>query len=279
MAVVKNLLGKSGPKIVILVTSIFFLLPLLAMTRFAFQNIGVFDLSWSKAFDKWTFGIVTKPFEDQYFTDSLYLSFKIAIGTAALTLGLLIPTAIWVHLRVPKARVLVEFMTVLPYVIPAIALVAGIVVIKPHARWFLNSDLSLIPFYTVLALPFTYRAIDSGLRAIELRTLVDASRNLGAGWMRTMSKVIVPNLRSAIISATFLTVAVALGEFTIANVLLKQTFPPFINEYRMREPRAGYALAVLSLLFTIFIFGLLSVALRSPSTKSHQKSPKSRELS
>jgi len=191
---------------------------------------------------------------------------------------MLIPTAIWVHLRVPKARVLVEFLTVLPYVIPAIALVAGIVVIKPHARWFLNSDLSLIPFYTVLALPFTYRAIDSGLRALDLRTLVDASRNLGAGWIRTMTRVIIPNIRSAVVSATFLTVAVALGEFTIANVLLKPTFPPFINEYRMREPRSGYALAVLSLLFTVLVFVFLSIALRSPSTKSRQTSTKSREM-
>ncbi|MCX6534291.1 MAG: ABC transporter permease subunit [Actinobacteria bacterium] len=274
----KRLIGRSGTKVVILVSSIFFVLPLLAMMRFAFQNMGVFDLTWSNVFEKWTFGIVTQPFHDQYFTESLYLSGKIAIGTAALTLGMLIPTAIWVHLRVPKARVLVEFLTVLPYVIPAIALVAGIVVIKPHARWFLNSDLSLIPFYTVLALPFTYRAIDSGLRALDLRTLVDASRNLGAGWIRTMTRVIIPNIRSAVVSATFLTVAVALGEFTIANVLLKPTFPPFINEYRMREPRAGYALAVLSLLFTVLVFVFLSVALRSPSTKSRQNSTKSREM-
>jgi hypothetical protein len=32
------------------------------------------------------------------------------------------------------------------------------VVVKPHARWFLNSDYSLILFYVVLALPFTYRS-------------------------------------------------------------------------------------------------------------------------
>ena len=118
------------------------------------------------------------------------------------------------HLRLPKARAFVEFLTVLPYVIPPIALVAGILPIKPHARWFLNSDYSLIPFYMVLALPFTFRAIDAGIRAIDVRTLVDASRSLGAGWGTTLRRVLIPNLRTAIISSSFLTATVVLGEFT-----------------------------------------------------------------
>ena len=142
-----------------------------------------------------------------------------------MTLALLLPTTLWVHLRIPKARTFVEFLTVLPYVIPPIALVAGILPIKPHARWFLNSDYSLIPFYTVLALPFTFRAIDAGVRAIDVKTLVDASRSLGAGWGTTLRRALIPNLRTAIISSSFLTAAVVLGEFTIASVLLKQTLP------------------------------------------------------
>ena len=126
------------------------------------------------------------------------------------------------HLRLPKARPFVEFLTVLPYVIPPIALVAGILPIQPHARWFLNSDYSLIPFYTVLALPFTFRALDAGVRAIDVKTLVDASRSLGAGWGTTLLRALIPNLRTAIVSSSFLTAAVVLGEFTIASVLLKR---------------------------------------------------------
>ena len=131
-----------------------------------------------------------------------------AFGRMAGVDALLVPTAVWTHLRLPKMRTFIEFITVLPYMIPAIALVAGIVIVKPHARWFLNSNYALIPFYVVLALPFTYRSIDAGLRAIDLRTLVDASRSLGAGWGATLRKVLIPNLRAAIISAAFLTAAV-----------------------------------------------------------------------
>ena len=72
---------------------------------------------------------------------------------------------------------------------------------RPSAPWFLSSELSLIPFYAVLAMPFTYRALDAGIRAIDLRTLVDASRSLGAGWLTTLCRVLIPNLTSAIIGS------------------------------------------------------------------------------
>jgi putative spermidine/putrescine transport system permease protein len=159
-------------------------------------------------------------------------------------------------------RPVIEFLTVLPYVIPAIALVAGIQVVKPHARWFLDSKLSLIPFYVVLALPFTYRSIDAGLRAIDLKTLVDASRSLGAGWGTTLRRALLPNLRASIISSTFLIVAVVLGEYTMANVLLRRTFPVFMAQYRQREPQGGYGLAILALTLTVVLFAVLSLATR-----------------
>ena len=124
----------------------------------------------------------------------------------------------------------------LPYVIPPIALVAGIRAIQPHARWFLNSDLSLIPFYTVLALPFTFRALDAGVRAIDVqdarRRLARASAPAGA---RRCWRALIPNLRTAIISSSFLTATVVLGEFTIATVLLKQTLPTFMVSYQQQR--------------------------------------------
>ena len=251
-----------GRRLILLIGAIYFAFPFVAMARFAFQNVQVFDLGRSTLFENWSLTSVTSAFGEDYFWDALRLSIQLALGTALLTLFVLVPTAVWVHLRIPRARAVVEFLTVLPYVIPAIALVAGIVVIKPHARWFLNSDLSLIPFYAVLALPFTYRSIDAGLRAIDLRTLTEASRSLGAGWNVTLGRVLIPSLKSALISSTFLTVAVVLGEYTIADVLLKRTLPAFMAEYRQSDPRGGYALAVLSLLATTLLFAGIGFATR-----------------
>lgn len=259
--------GRVVPTVVLLISALFFLWPLLALARFALQNVPTVLLGWDTLFDKWSLNGLTQVFGEGGFYDSLTLSLKLAFGTVGLTLFLLLPTAIWVHLRLPKMRAAVEFVTVLPYMIPAIALVAGIVVIKPHARWFLNSELSLIPFYVVLALPFTYRSFDAGLRALDLRTLVDASRNLGAGWGSTIVKVLVPNLRTAIISASFLTAAIVMGEYTLADTLLIESLPPFQQKYTGREPQAGYGLNLLALLATTTLFALVALLTRKRNPK------------
>jgi putative spermidine/putrescine transport system permease protein len=255
------------PTLVLIVSGLFFLLPLLTLARFALQNVPTVLLGWDTLFDKWSLSGVAEVFDEPKFWDSLQLSLKLALGTVALTLALLLPTAIWVHLRVPRARAYIEFMTVLPYMIPAIALVAGIFVIKPHARWFLNSDFSLIPFYVVLALPFTYRSFDAGLRAIDLRTLVDASRSLGAGWGGTIAKVLVPNLRTSIISASFLTAAVVMGEYTLANTLLVNSLPPFQQQFTGTAPQAGYGVNLMALLATTLLFVMVSVLTKKRDPK------------
>jgi putative spermidine/putrescine transport system permease protein len=260
--------GRLIPNVVLVGSALFFILPLVAIARWGFQNVPTVLLGWSTLFKKWTLDGLTGAFDSPKFWPALKLSMQLAAGTALGTIGLLLPTAVWVHLKLPKARGVVEFFTVLPYMVPGIALVAGIKVIQPHARWFLNSPFSLIPFYVVLALPFTYRSIDAGLRAIDLRTLVDASRSLGAGWGATLRRVLMPNLRTSIVSATFLTVAVVLGEFTIASILLRHTLPTFQAEYRSDSPRGAYALSVLFLLGTAAIFAVLSLATRSKASRA-----------
>jgi putative spermidine/putrescine transport system permease protein len=120
----------------------------------------------------------------------------------------------------------------------------------------------------VLALPFTYRSIDAGIRALDLRTLVDASRSLGAGWGTTVRRALVPNLRAAIISSAFLTTAVVLGEYTIANVLLRDTLPTFTAIYRGPEPQGSYGLALLTLVTTTLLFALLSALTRTRAGKA-----------
>jgi putative spermidine/putrescine transport system permease protein len=251
--------SKIVPIIVVTISSFFFLLPLLTLARHSLQNVPAFLLGKDTILKKWSLEPLWRAFDDPDFMPALKLSLTLALGTVLFTLVLLVPTAVWTHLRLPKMRTFIEFITVLPYMIPAIALVAGIVIVKPHARWFLNSDFALIPFYVVLALPFTYRSIDAGLRAIDLRTLVDASRSLGAGWGTTLRKVLIPNMRAAILSASFLTAAVVIGEYTIASTLLKRTLPGFQREYTQREPQAGYALNLLALLVTTLLFVVLGL--------------------
>ena len=80
----------------------------------------------------------------------------------------------------------------------------------------------------VLAVPFAFRAIDNGLAAVPLRTLVEAARNLGAGRATTLVRVVLPTIRTAVLGAAFLTLALVLGEVVIARILLyTDTFDGF----------------------------------------------------
>ena len=233
----------------------------------AFQRVPVALLGWSNLFDKWTWDGLLDALHDPGFGPALWLSVRLAVGAIVLTLALLLPTALWVHLRAPSARGLVEVLTVLPYVVPPIALVVGVTgAFRDLAPWFIRSDLCLIPFYTLLAMPFTYRALDAGLTAIDLRTLVDASRSLGAGWTTTMFRVLVPNLASALISSAFLTATVVLGEFTIASLLLKETLPTFSQQLASARSQGGFALGLLLLLLTTLLLALITLLTRRRSS-------------
>lgn len=262
----RRVLARLGPTLVLIAAAVFFVAPILSTARAAMQKVPMPLLTWGNVFDKWTLEGLTQVFDETLFWPTLRLTLKLTVSTVLLTLLLLVPTALFVHLRLPKARALVEFLTVLPYVVPPIALVAGVAAFfRPNARWFLNSDLALVPFYVILALPFTYRSIDAGIKAIDVRTLVDASRSLGAGWGTTLRRVLLPNLSSALISSSFLTATVVLGEYTIASTLAKQTFPTFSFEYFGRSPQGGVALALLTLLATTGLLGLLTLLTRRRS--------------
>lgn len=262
-ATARRRLGRLGPNIVLLASAVFFVAPLLSMARFALQNVPMIKFNSSTLFDKWSLKGLTDAFDEPAFWPTLSLSLKLAVGTVLVTLALLVPTALFVHLRLPRARALVEFLTVLPYVVPPIALVAGVAAFfRPNAKWFLNSDYSLIPLYVIMALPFTYRSIDAGIRAIDVRTLVDASRSLGATWPATLRRVLLPNLGSALVSSAFLTATVVLGEFTIARTLSKATFPTFSFDYFGRKAQGGIALALFTLVGTTALLGVFTLLSR-----------------
>jgi putative spermidine/putrescine transport system permease protein len=104
----------------------------------------------------------------------------------------MLPTVVWVRLRLPKLTLLMEGVTILPIVIPPVVMAAGLEELQGtrpvDGQAAVQPPLTaLTPFYVILALPFTYRAIDTGVRAIDLHTLVDASRNLGASLASTLS--------------------------------------------------------------------------------------------
>jgi putative spermidine/putrescine transport system permease protein len=209
------------------------------------------------------------------FGTSMLLSLALAAATIAVVLVLVLPAALAVRLGAPRLRPVLEVVCTLPLVVPPITFVTGISTVL---RWG-PEHLAATPFwatliaiqdetfpvvlvlaYVVLALPFVHRSLDAGLRAIDVRTLVEAARNLGASWPHTVFRVIVPNLRPAISSAAFLTLALVLGEYTVAALLGYRTFPVWIVTVSGSRGQLSVAVSILSLLLTWLLLLALSGA-------------------
>jgi putative spermidine/putrescine transport system permease protein len=192
------------------------------------------------------------------FGASLWLSARLALVTTAITLALMVPTTVYVHLRLPGLRRLLEGVTILPIVVPPVVLIIGVLQIAPPA--LKASPFLLALEYVILAMPFAYRSIDAGLRALDLRTLTEASGSLGAGWLTTLWRVILPNLSTALLSATVLTVALVLGEYTMASLDLYTTFPVWIVTNDQASAQASVAASLLALFVTWLFLMAITLA-------------------
>ena len=244
--------------VVIAMASLFFFVPLLAMARFALQRVPMSLLGRDTLFTRWTIDGVINIIQDEGFVPALWLSVRIGALTAFFLLLLMLPTVLWLHLRAQKLKLLAETLSLLPYVVPPIALVVGVSgAFRTSFPWIITSNFGLVPLYVILCLPFAYRTLDAGIGAIDLRTLVDASSSLGASTLTTLFRVLIPNLWVAIASTTFLGFAVVLGEFAISSLLLKPTLPMFMAEAQGQEPQGAMAVGLLLLLFTTLLFFLI----------------------
>ena len=136
---------------------------------------------------------------------SIEITLELAVITCVVMLVLLVPTMIWVRLRVQWLARTMEFLCLLPLTIPAIVLVVGLGPIYNRIQHYSLSALMLFWVYVILALPYAYRALAAGLSAIDVTTLSEAARSLGASWFTVMVRVIAPNMRQAILNALLLT--------------------------------------------------------------------------
>lgn len=204
---------------------------------------------------------------------SLGFSFLIGVVTIVLSIALLVPTAFWVRLRMPRLRPAVEFVTLLPFVIPPIVLVYGLITTfsgppLPFMASDMGANVLLVCAYVVLSFPYMYRSIDNGLRTIDIQTLTEASQSLGAGWVTTMWRVILPNLRVAILSGAFLTLAIVVGEFTIANFLARTNmFAVYLQLISGNLAYQPAAVALISFGITWAAMGLIGFVGRGRSDK------------
>jgi putative spermidine/putrescine transport system permease protein len=249
----------------VIVVGVFFLTPLYAMVEFTTRGPNGRTLATWRELLHW--GQIQTNYPD--LSDGVVFSLEQAALTAVLMLVLLVPTMVWVRLRLPGLRRTMEFVCLLPLTIPAIVLVVGLAPIYAWVVYFFgSSSLTLTFAYVVLVLPFSYRALDAGLAAIDVKTLSEAARSLGASWATVLWRVVLPNLRSAVLSSAFLCVALVLGEFTIASLLNRQNLQVAINLLGKSSAPLSVAVSLASLILAfVLLFALSYVGRRRGSRK------------
>jgi putative spermidine/putrescine transport system permease protein len=229
----------------------FFLVPIGAMFEFSTRGNSVTS---PRTMEAW--GAI---FQAPDLIKAITVSLELAVITSVGMLVLLLPTMVWVRLRLPRVHRIVEFLCLLPLTIPAIALVVGI---APLYHWIeinvTDSILILSFVYLIIVLPYSYRALDAGLAAIDIKTLSEAARSLGAGWGTVMMRVIVPNMSTALLNACLLSVAVVLGEFTFAQLLYFENLQVAIAYVGLVSAGTSIAVSVASLIFAFTLLMILS---------------------
>jgi putative spermidine/putrescine transport system permease protein len=243
---------------------LYFFLPLLATFIFSLKaRLGTLS-----------FQAYTNIFHDYNFLFNFLYSVWWALFTIFIGILLLVPTAFVIRLKVPKARTPVEFITLLPFVIPPIVYVFGLVRTYSHPPLpIINLKIPLLPInfpilpnyfpvlliaaYTILSMPYMYRSIDTGLRSIDVLTLTEAAQSLGANWPTILFRIILPNIRTAILSGAFLSFAIVIGELIVAQYLVQPAFAPYMAYEIQQKAYEPASMAIISFALNWIAMGII----------------------
>lgn len=237
--------------IILIVVAVVFAIPLLSLLEFSLRDgfTGAYTLDhWTGLFDPGNARTYRPLFQ------SIGNSFILAAVTVAIVLVVLLPTMLLVHMSFPRLRRVLEFICIIPITVPAIVLVVGLAPVYSIVVAVFGSSVWTLAFaYGILVLPYAYRAIQANLDGVPVVTLSEAARSLGAGWPTVVGRVLLPNLRRGVLAASFITVAVVLGEFTIASLLNRRNLQTAVLQIASGDPWVAAILALLSLAFAFVL--------------------------
>lgn len=234
------------PVLTALLAASFFIVPLIATFYFSLKMVR----------GELGFAAYASVFNSAEFLNTIVYSTFASLAAIALGALIIVPTAYWVRLKVPKLRPVVEFISLLPLVVPPVVIVFGYIRLFGSDSWLplttttAGTDMLLIFGYVILSMPYMFRAVDNGMAAIDIATLTEAAESLGASRLRTVALVIFPNVRAAIISGAFLTFSISLGEFVLASLLNRPAFGPYLVQLGQDRAYEPAALAIMSFGFT-----------------------------
>jgi putative spermidine/putrescine transport system permease protein len=209
---------------------------------------------------------------DPQFVESFLYSATMGVITVILSILIFLPTTYWIHLKLPKLRPVVEIITILPFIIPVIVYVFGLIRTFGRPPFLLTltptgTDFLIAGGYVILSMPYMFRAIDVGMRSIDVRTLTEASQSLGGNWLQTLVNVILPNLRVALLSGALISFATVIGELILADFLVRPALGPYMAGIGQSKAYEPAALSIISFALTWVCLGIIQLVSRGGTSQ------------
>jgi molybdate transport system permease protein len=163
---------------------------------------------------------------DAAFVQTLWITFKLALSTTVILIVIGLPFSYWLAYSRFKLKPLVEALVSMPMVLPPSVIGYYMLVLYSPRNWFgkwLANTFDLRLAFTfegvliasvLFSLPFMIQPLHNGLQALP-DSLREAAYTLGKSKRTTFFKVLLPNIKSSVITAVALTFAHSIGEFGI----------------------------------------------------------------
>lgn len=198
---------------------------------------------------------------DPRFLLSFARSVFVCLAGMILCIVLMLPVLFIVFYELPGLKKLFNFIVVLPFAVPPVVSSVGLLQLYSSGPLPISGTCWILIFtYFTIVIPFVYRSIAASFAAINLHDLVDAARLMGASTVQAFFYTVLPNLKTGLLSAVFISISVLIGEFVFANILVGTRFETMqIYLYNTRQISGHFTSALVIFYFAfIFIFTLLA---------------------
>lgn len=241
----KNI-GKIMIYLIMIITSLFIILPLI------FTFIGSFSAYWGVK--NLFYGFTLQWYKQiiASYGQTIVFTLVIAISTVIINIFLGTMSAYSFYDAKSRGFKLLEEILTLPVAVPGIAI--ALALIQTQAFFRASGALILIG-HIIVTFPIMFRGVLGSLRSKDFKRIRECAVSLGAGNFYTFFKVILPSIKTTILSGAIMVFLLSLGEFNITFFLytpLKMTMPVGLYEaYATLRIEIGSAFTVIFLIIAL----------------------------
>lgn len=206
---------------------------------------------------------------------TVFLSIQVALACLVATLVLGVPVAYVLARRQNSFTRAIEELLVMPVAVPGLATALALIVTYGGLGDFRRSWFFILVGHVLFTLPFMVRSVLAVLTTIDLATLEEGARSLGASFVQRFVGIVLPNCRGGILAGSLMVVTLSLGEFNMTLLLhtpLTPTLPVGLADaYASLRLEVGSAY---TLVFFVIVIPLLVAMQWAATPRRPTKPPK-----